>query len=581
MDLNQKISGSGTTEFSTAAPAIKKTKKRNKILLGILYFFVGLLTLLIALVCYVVYVSNIKSPELAREPGLDTQRKEPSPGFYTIGNNWFRKSNSGLYELYVSGDPSRLGVFNGRLTKELVMRQEDHFSEQISKMIPSESYRQFLKYFIGWFNRDLDKHVTDDYKQEIFGVSQAASPKYQYLGTNYQRILNYHAAHDIGHALQNLALVGCTSFGTWDAKSADSTMIIGRNFDFYVGDKFAEDKIVAFMAPDKGYKFMTVTWGGFIGAVSGMNEKGLTVTINAAKTKMPSGSATPVSLVTREILQYAKNIKEAIAIAKSRKMFVSESFLVASSADHKAVVIEKTPDDLDVYDPGKDQIVCTNHFQSKALNGSVENKVQIDESASAYRYQRLTDLLSSNGKNTESKTVAILRDRGGLNNSDIGMGNEKAINQLIAHHSIVFEPEKLLVWVSTSPWQLGQYVAYDLKKVFAMQGMQQSQEIAVDSLTIPADSFLQTTDFKNFETFRTFKQRIARGEQVDTDSLVNSNPNYYHSYVLAGDYQYKKEAYNKAAQFYKIALTKEVATRKEVTYIRKQLKNCLEETGGK
>ncbi|MEI9910600.1 MAG: hypothetical protein WDO71_13545 [Bacteroidota bacterium] len=43
---------------------------------------------------------------------------------------------------------------------------------------------------------------------------------------------------------------------------------------------------------------------------------------------------------------------------------------------------------------------------------------------------------------------------------------KKPLNQLIAHHSIVFEPQKLLVWVSTSPWQLGQYVAYDLKKVF-------------------------------------------------------------------------------------------------------------------
>ena len=85
-------------------------------------------------------------------------------------------------------------------------------------------------------------------------------------------------------------------------------MIIGRNFDFYVGDKFAEDKIVAFFNPAKGYKFMTVTWGGFIGAVSGMNEKGITVTINAAKSSLPTGSATPVSLVTREILQYAKNI---------------------------------------------------------------------------------------------------------------------------------------------------------------------------------------------------------------------------------------------------------------------------------
>jgi predicted choloylglycine hydrolase len=218
-------------------------------------------------------------------------------------------------------------------------------------------------------------------------------------------------------------------------------MIIGRNFDFYVGDKFAEDKIVAFFNPSAGYKFMTVTWGGFIGAVSGMNEKGLTVTINAAKSNIPTGSATPVSLVAREILQYAKNIDEALAIAKSRKMFVSESFLIGSAADNKAVIIEKTPDTLDVYDPHKNTIVCTNHFQSEGLAKSKENIQQLNESASPYRYDRLMQLLDSNGKNTVQKTVNILRDRKGMNGEDIGMGNEKAINQLIAHHSIVFEPQ--------------------------------------------------------------------------------------------------------------------------------------------
>src|SRR5207244_7194957 len=102
--------------------------------------------------------------------------------------------------------------------------------------------------------------------------------------------------------------------------------------------------------PTKGHKVMTVTWGGLVGAVNGMNDQGVSVTINAAKTALPTGSATPVSIVTREILQYAKNIQEAIAIAKSRKMFVSESFLVASASDNKAVIIEKTPEELDVYD---------------------------------------------------------------------------------------------------------------------------------------------------------------------------------------------------------------------------------------
>ncbi|MCW3093419.1 MAG: peptidase [Ferruginibacter sp.] len=553
---------------------IKKITARKRLVKRLLYVIGIFLLLIITGIIYVVSVSSIQSPALQKENSLHLQRKEVSPGFYTLQNNWFRKSKSGLYELYVEGNPSERGVFNGKLTKELVVRQEDHFSEQISKMIPSDSYRNFLKYFIGWFNRDLDKNVTKEYKQEIYGISQSASDKYQYLGSNYQRILNYHAAHDIGHALQNLALVGCTSFGTWDAKSKDSTMIIGRNFDFYVGDKFAEDKIVEFQNPSEGYKFMTITWGGFIGAVSGMNEKGLAVTINAAKTKIPYGSATPVSLVTREILQYAKNIAEAIAIAKSRKMFVSESFLVASAADHKAVVIEKTPDDLDVYDPQKDFIVCTNHFQGKGLVNSKENIQQLNESASAYRYQRMMELLNTNGENTVQKTIAILRDQRGLKNADIGMGNEKAINQFIAHHSVVFEPQKLLVWVSTAPWQLGEYIAYDLNKVFALRGMQQDREISEASLTIPADSFLTTPAYKNFQQFRSIKQRIADGGEVNADSLVASNPNYYNSYILAGDYLYKKKQLQKALAMYKMALTKEIATVKEQQHASDQVRIC-------
>lgn len=547
-------------------------RRSKKIWKRLLYVLGGFLLLLVIGIIYLYSVAVVDPPNPADKSSLELRRKEMSSGFYTLGNSWFRKSKSGLYEMYVEGSPFERGVINGRLSKELVVRQEEHFNEQIAKMIPSNFYRHFLKYFVGWFNRDLDKNITEEYKEEIYGVSQSASDKYQYIGSNYQRILNYHAAHDIGHALQSMALVGCTSFGTWDARSQDSNMIIGRNFDFYVGDKFAEDKLIAFINPSKGYKFMTVTWGGFIGVVSGMNEKGLTVTINAAKTDIPSGSATPVSLVAREILQYAKNIEEAEKIAGERKMFVSESFLVASAADNKAVIIEKTPTALDIYDPRQDFIVCTNHFQGQGLAQSKNNQEQMAESASPYRYQRLMELLNANGKNTVRKTIDILRDRKGLHNADIGNGNEKAINQLIAHHSIVFEPQKLLVWVSTAPWQLGEYVAYDLHKVFALQGMQQDQEISEPALTIAADSFLLTPAYREFETFRKFKQRIADGEEVDADSLVASNPEFYDAYVLAGDYSYKRGQLQKALHFYQLALTKEIATKQEENHIKDRIK---------
>jgi hypothetical protein len=174
------------------------------------------LLLLGILFAYLVVVSKITPPVIADAASLQWERKEPAPGLYTIKNNWFRKSNSGLYEMYVEGNPFERGVVNGKLSKELVVSQEDYFSEQINRMIPSRFYLHFLKYFIGWFNRNLDKNVTEEYKEEIYGVSQSASGNYGYIGSKYQRILNYHSAHDIGHALQNLALVGCTSFGTWN-----------------------------------------------------------------------------------------------------------------------------------------------------------------------------------------------------------------------------------------------------------------------------------------------------------------------------------------------------------------------------
>lgn len=546
----------------------------KKTLRVLLYVVGGFASLIIILAIYLFCVAIDYPPKPKDLSSMQLQRHEVSPGFYTLKNNWFRKSKSGLYELYIEGQPFERGVINGKLTKELVVRQEVYFAGQINKMIPSKFYLSFLKYFVAWFNRNLDKNVTEEYKEEIFGISRSASDQFQYIGSNYQRLLNYHAAHDIGHALQGMALVGCTSFGTWGGRSADGTMIIGRNFDFYVNDKFAEDKIIAFYRPTQGYKFMTVTWGGFIGAVSGMNDQGLSVTINAAKSNVPTSGATPVSLVAREILQYAKNIDEAIAIAKKRKMFVSESFLIGSSFDKKAMIIEKTPDSLGVYDAGTDFIACANHFQSKALSHSEGNIEQLNTSASPYRYKHLMELLNSDRKNTVQKTIDILRDSKGINGADIGMGNEKALNQFMAHHAIVFEPEKLKVWVSTAPWQLGEFVCYDLNTVFALKGMKKDQEIIDSSLTIAADPFLKTKAYRDLVAYRNILARISEGQKVDADSLIITNPNYYNAYVSAGDYLFRQQQFEKARSYYKQALTKVIATKAEENSIKQKIAKC-------
>ncbi len=551
--------------------------KINKWLKRLLYFILAIVILVIGLSIYLVSVALVDPPKPTDVSSMDLVRKQIDTNCYVIGNNWLRKSKSGLWEMYIEGDAFERGVINGKLSKELVYAQEDAFNEQICKIVPSAFYRGFLKYFIAWFNRDLDDNVPEEYKLEIYGVSKSASPKFDYIGSAYQRLLNYHAAHDIGHALQNMAMVGCSSFATWNGKSQDSTLIVGRNFDFYVGDKFAENKIVLFCNPKQGHKFMMITWGGMTGVVSGMNMEGISVTLNAAKSAMPSGAATPISLLARKVLQYAKNIDEATNIIKDCHTFVSESFLIGSANDKKAVIIEKTPTSFDVYDPNDNYIICTNHYQGSILSKEKANQEQMSQSASVYRYMRIAELLGSVAKNTPQQTVDILRDQLGTNGKFIGRGNEKAINQLLCHHSVVFEPERKMVWVSTSPWQLGAFVAYDLNKIFSMNGLTENKEIADSTYAIAPDTFLASSGYADFLLFKKIKEQIQNGDDIDVNKFVKTNPEYYHTYVLAGDYLLKKQHYKQAKGYYETALTKEIATKTEELYIEKQIQKCIKD----
>lgn len=540
----------------------------------LVYFLFGIMVLLLSLSIYLYFITKIDFPVVDPQLISKLHRTNIDSNSFQVGNNWLRKSNTGLWEMYTEGKPYERGLINGILSKELIYSQEMAFHNQICKIVPSAFYRHFLKYFIGWFNRDLINCLTLEQKEEIYGISQSASSQFNYIGNPYQRLLNYHAAHDIGHALQNLALVGCSSFATWGNASLNNDLIIGRNFDFFVGEDFAKNKIIAFCNPDSGYKFMTITWGGMTGVLSGMNIKGITVTINAAKSTIPEGSATPISLLSREILQYASNINEAIAIAKCRKTFVSESILIGSAPDSTTIIIEKTPDKMDVVYPHSNKIICTNHFQSSLLNNESSNIDQKQNSASLYRSDRINELLAKVEKNTVTQTAQILRNQLGLNEKNIGLGNEKAINQLICHHSIIFKPYEKLVWISTAPWQLGSYISYDLNKIFDSTFTFKNQEIFVSNLTIEPDTFLNSKTYFDFKYFQKYKEHILTNVAVDSSQFINSNPEFYQTYLLLGDAFFKNKNYQKAEWYYKLSLTKEIATKNEYLYIQEQLTKC-------
>jgi len=546
---------------------------KNRVLL---FLFTGFLMLL---------VSCGTSKSMHHKPDLSQYNSEKptvikkSDSVFVSGKNSFLKNKQGLWELYVEGDPLEIGLNTGALTDSLLKKQQKIFFSKINDFIPSSFQQKLLRQFLKWYNRKLYLNVPEEYQTEIYGVSEYTSDEFNNIAPKYQRGLYLHGAHDIGHALQDLALVGCSSFAVWNEKTEDGSLILGRNFDFYVNDAFAENKIIAFINPKEGHKFMMVTWPGMIGAVSGMNEEGVTVTINASKSKIPLIAKTPISILTREILQHAKNIDEAIAIAKKRKVFVSESIMVGSANDNKAILIEVSPSKMDVYDvPNTDQLICSNHFQGEAFANDKRNQEQIVNSHSEYRFERMQELLSENKTVNPEIASEILRNKNGLKNIELGYGSEKALNQLMAHHGIIFKPKEKLVWISANPYQLGEFVCYDLDSVFGKR-KNDFKSFQIENLNIAKDPFLKTTAFQNYKKFKIEDRKmdsfLDKKETISPEFIQNYqslNPDYWVVYYKAGLYFYQKKEFKQAQLNFEKALTKEITTLPEKQQIEKYLK---------
>jgi hypothetical protein len=528
------------------------------------------------------YLTKIFPPQNINLSVLSQAPDTTQSGVVRLGRNKLMKNPQGLWEMYITGEAFERGKAFGKMCQPLIYHQEQAFVDQIKNFVPNAFYLKFLKYLLAWFNKDLDKYIPVEYLREMYGVSLAHSPDFEFVGEAYSRVLNYHAAHDIGHALRQYMLVGCSSFAVKDELSEDGKLLIGRNFDFFVGDAFAENKIVAFCNPDSGHQFMWVTWPGFIGAASGMNMAGLTVTINAASSTPPLGTKTPIAILTREILQYASNIEEAVAIANRRETFVSESILIGSAIDKKAVIIEKSPEKTAVFSPATYPLICTNHYQSPEFENDKMNIENIQNSDSPYRFRRLAELIQQENALSPLKVAEILRNKEGIAGETLGFGNQLAINQLVAHHSVIFKPEELKVWVSASPYQLGEYVCYDLHKVFAAFDKDTIPDLIQDKeINIKPDNFKFTSQLRGYENYRKLKHYIQYFSTVEksidlSDSWLKtfeySNPNLYITHVLMGDYYQSRKRFDESQKAYKKALSLPIATKDEEKLIEEKLK---------
>ena len=152
-----------------------------------------------------------------------------------------------------------------------------------------------------------------------------------------------------------------------------------------------------------------------------------------------------------------------------------------------------------------------------------------------------------------------------------------AINQFIAHHSVIFQPDRRMMWVSTSPWQNGKYVAYDLNKIFS-DSIDFRHEISNPEQTIPADTFMERPEFRQLLIYKKLTplllEKIKRKEKVKSSVLEKyeaSNPSLYFVYEVLGDYYEAIRQPQQAIGYWKKALSRPIPKLQEKERIQQKI----------
>jgi tetratricopeptide (TPR) repeat protein len=541
-------------------------------------FFSAIFLVLISWLAVVLILRHCiaKPPPLPADVSILSLKPEARDGKIWLGKSWVGE-REGLTVIYLKGSPFEMGYADGVLMREKMHTLENQFLEMIRSYVPQHWVMEILKNYVIYRNRHLSDFVPLDYRTEIYAATLGSPDIHPEEGNFYNRLLNYHAAHDVSYMMIDNPFIsahaGCTAFGAWGNATLNKHLITGRNFDWEAAEVFSTNRVVEMCEPDGKIPFISVSWAGMAGVVSGMNRAGVSVTVNGAPSKLPATTATPVAIVARAIMERAHNLDEALNILRDAKVFVSTLWLVGSRADGKFVVVEKTPGATNVREPEGDSIVCPNHFETAGLKDDVRNTNYMIEATSVSRETRLKELLrESDGKIDPALSAEFLRDRDLPGGIFAGDGNRATLNAFIATHAAIMDLSDGIFWAASSPNQLGKFVAFDVSDF--------SRELP--EKTIPADTTLtdgeyeKTEQAKQFLTdgLRALKNKNPQAALDLADKAETLNPGFYQNATLRGRALLALNRKDEAAKSFEKALAGHPAFLKE----KQELETLLQET---
>ncbi len=390
--------------------------------------------------------------------------EERSPTDRRYGPNRLTRSH-GVWVMHTEGTAYEIGRASGLLAGELRGRNETAIIEEFLTHVKNPLAQYILLRGVPLFADAMSASAPASILEELRGYTDVGDDPLRFFQPQYTRKLCYHAIHDVGQAMVDSPLLGCTGFLAGGSKTPDGHWIIGRDWDFDGGRMFDEEKAVVAVAREGAIPFVHVAIVGLSGVVSGVNAEGIAVAVLAGTSDAAIKPGAPMIFIVREILEQAKDLADVERILDARKGFVSEGLLVIDGDAGEGAIFEVTPEQVEVLPVG-DAGSIANHFRSPPLVGHNANQQRMAEGTTVARLARMEELVAE-GPIDLARAVTILRDRKAVGGGELPAGHESTINADVASHGVILDGTARTLTVSMSPNLSGGFVRFSLDDLLA------------------------------------------------------------------------------------------------------------------
>jgi isopenicillin-N N-acyltransferase-like protein len=402
-------------------------------------------------------------------PAFVAAKGEPTvssadPDLRVLGPAYARHRGK-ILEVRLAGTPEEIGHQHGRVLYPEMAANEGTLYAQLEHYVPFPPARWLISDISRLQFRRVDQGMPDERRREIAAQAAAFAPD-PYAGflPTYHRFVFLQSLYDIALSFEHSPLLGCTSFALTDGAAAGGHVVLARNFDFEAGPVFDEGKAVFLMREEGRIPYASVSWPGLVGAVTAMNAAGLALVVHGGRAREPRSVGEPIMHTMREVLGRAHDTREALDVLASKAPMVSHMVMLADAGGDVAIA-ERAPGEPIFVRRGRGKVPLTNHFEGPLADDPANRRVEAVTSTLARRH-RLDELLASLPPAADPQAVVgVLRDHRGLGGVELALGNRRAIDALIATHSVVMDVTARVMWVSEGPHLTGRYLAFDVGKL--------------------------------------------------------------------------------------------------------------------